>query len=136
MTLTDAGPLVAIIDRRDQHHARCLAAVATLPAPLLLTTWACLGEAMYLLGREGGHDAQDELWAFIADGFVRVHQSADAETARMRELMRQYRDTPMDFADASLVAAAETLGLRRVFTVDHHFYVYRVNGNAFVVVPS
>jgi predicted nucleic acid-binding protein len=54
----------------------------------------------------------------------------------MRALMRDYADTPMDFADASLVAAAETLRQRRVFTVDHHFYVYRQRlGEAFDVVP-
>src|SRR5215831_11962122 len=30
--------------------------------------------------------------------------------------MEQYRDTPMDLADASLVATAEILNLRRIFT--------------------
>jgi len=54
----------------------------------------------------------------------------------MRALMRDYADTPMDLADASLVAAAETLRQRRVFTVDKHFYVYRQRlGHAFEVVP-
>lgn len=42
----------------------------------------------------------------------------------------------MDLADASLVAAAETLGITRVFTLDHHFRVYRLkNAQAFDVVP-
>ncbi|MGE0825627.1 MAG: hypothetical protein AB7G75_02810 [Candidatus Binatia bacterium] len=50
--------------------------------------------------------------------------------------MEQYRDTPMDFADASLVAAAETLHLTQIFTLDSDFYVYRINGTPpFEVVP-
>ena len=53
----------------------------------------------------------------------------------MRELMRRYRDTPMDFADASIVSAAERLGTRRVFTLDRHFHVYRIDDrHAFEVV--
>ena len=50
-------------------------------------------------------------------------------------LMEKYEDTPMDLADASLVAAAETLGLKRIFTLDSDFYVYRINDkDAFDVI--
>ena len=49
--------------------------------------------------------------------------------------MEKYKDTPMDLADASLVAAAERLGLTRIFTVDSDFYVYRLaDGTALEVV--
>ncbi len=47
-------------------------------------------------------------------------------TARMRSLMEKYRDTPMELADASLVALAEARGLKRIFTLDSDFYVYRI----------
>jgi predicted nucleic acid-binding protein len=54
----------------------------------------------------------------------------------MAALMAQYRDTPMDLADASLVAVAESLRLRRVFTIDSDFYVYRLaDGSALEVLP-
>ena len=54
----------------------------------------------------------------------------------MRQLMEQYRDTPMDLADASLVAAVEVLNLRRIFTLDSDFYVYRINNTGvFEVAP-
>ena len=43
--------------------------------------------------------------------------------------MRQYSDTPMDFADASLVAAAESLNISRILTLDRHFYAYRINSS-------
>ena len=46
---------------------------------------------------------------------------------RSFELMELYADRPMDFADASLIVAAERLGTRRIFTIDRrHFESYRV----------
>jgi predicted nucleic acid-binding protein len=136
MTLCDAGPLVALVDDTDVHHARCVAALRALTDQALLTTWTCLAEAMHMLGREFGWRAQDALWALVAKESLRLHTPADDEWQRMRALMRNYADTPMDLAGASLVAAAETLRQRRVFTIDKHFYVYRQRtGQAFEVVP-
>jgi predicted nucleic acid-binding protein len=135
MTLCDAGPLVALANNADKHHARCVAALETLPRGGLVTTWPCFAEAMYLLAR-GGWRAQDGLWDYVADGLLRLHTPAKTEWPRMRTLMEDYRDTPMDLADASLVAAAETLDQRRVFTIDRHFYAYRQQqGQSFEVVP-
>jgi len=136
MTLCDTGPLVAMLIEADMNHTRCLELLPTLRGPLV-TTWACIAEAMHLLHRYGGHSAQDELWSYLNDGLLRVHIHTDAEKLRMRSLMRQFADTPMDLADASLVAAAETLQTRRIFTLDSDFYVYRrADGNTFEVVPA
>lgn len=91
---------------------------------------------MYLLHRAGGYPAQETLWQFFSRGVLQLHVIADEERVRMQSLMKQYRDTPMDLADASLVATAETRGLRRVFTVDSDFYVYRIGGaHPFDVLP-
>jgi predicted nucleic acid-binding protein len=136
VTLCDTGPLVAIIDAGDPGHGRCVAALHHLPAGPLLTTWPCLTEAMYLLRRAGGLPAQEELWGYVADGLLVLHTSRQGEWERMRTLMLQYHDTPMDLADASLVAAAEALNLRRVFTLDSHFLVYRYRGRyRFQLIP-
>jgi uncharacterized protein len=39
--------------------------------------------------------------------------------------MQKYRDLPMDFADATLVALAERIGSKRIFTIDSDFLLYR-----------
>ena len=45
--------------------------------------------------------------------------------------MTKYADSPVDLADASLVAAAEALRIHVVFTLDGHFHAYRLsNGKA------
>ena len=62
---------------------------------------------------------------------------AHEEIDRIDSLMGRYRDTPMDLADASLVAVAESLGTRQIFTLDRrHFSVYRLaNGLGLELVP-
>ncbi len=135
MTLTDTGPLVALLDADDQHHTACVAALHRLPPGPLLTTWVCLTEAMYLLGAVGGYRYQAALWGLRARGRLALHTLTPAEADRMAALMEQYRDTPMDLADASLVAVAESRSLRRVFTVDTDFYIYRLaDGSTLEVV--
>ena len=91
---------------------------------------------MHLLWRDGGYRYQSALWNLYFGGRLVVHTPTSAETARMAALMEQYRDMPMDLADASLVATAESLNLRRVFTIDRQFYVYRLgDGAALEVLP-
>lgn len=91
---------------------------------------------MYLLRTRLGWKAQERLWQYIDKGGVAIHNLTAAETRRMRALMEKYRDLPMDFADASLVAVAESSGTRRVFTIDSDFRIYRLNDrDSFEVVP-
>ena len=136
MTLTDAGPLIALINRRDPNHAACVAALAALPAAPLTTTWSSFTEAMYLLYRAGGYHAQQELWRLVSNGRLTFVELSSVQTLRVSELMATYRDRPMDLADATLVAAAESLSVDTIFTLDRDFHIYRLaNGKALNVVP-
>jgi predicted nucleic acid-binding protein len=135
MTLCDASPLIALINQGDDNHQRCLNILPSLSAPLI-TTCACFTEAMYLLGRYGSWLAQQELWGYVADEILVIYHHTSDELTRMETLMDQYRDVPMDLADASLVAIAEVLNQRQIFTLDRDFYIYRLCGNqSFEVVP-
>jgi predicted nucleic acid-binding protein len=116
VTLTDAGALVALVDKNQPQNARCRATFAVLSLPLI-TVWPAFTEAMYLVYQIGGWPLQRHVWSYVEEGILQSHSSTAAEQARMRQLMEQYRDTPMDLADASLVAAAEVLNLRRIFTL-------------------
>jgi hypothetical protein len=127
---------VALLNDRDTDHERCSTTLRALRTDQLVTTWLCLTEAMYLLGRWGGIRAQNALWTYIRDGLVSLYAPDPGEWERIQALMNDYADSPMDVADASLVVAGETLKLRRVFTLDRHFHAYRQRlGEAFEVVP-
>ena len=134
MTLTDAGPLVALLDKRDANHDACIAAVKRLPSSELLTTWPCFTEAMYLLGTVGHYRYQAELWKLYSEGQIVLYDLTVAEISTINALMEKYQDTPMDLADASLVAVAERLSLRRVFTFDTHFYIYRLSDGSMLEI--
>jgi hypothetical protein len=127
--------MVALLDDADPDHAACVQTTDQLPSGPLVTTWPCFTEAMHLVFRSGGFAAQAELWKLRSTGKLILHDLGDAEVKRMAELMEKYRDLPMDLADASLVAAAERLGNRRVFTLDKDFFVYRfADGSAVEVI--
>jgi hypothetical protein len=135
VTLTDAGALVALIDKNQPQNARGRATFAVLSLPLL-TTWPAFTAVMYLVYQIGGWPLQRNVWRYVEEGTLQIHSSTAAEQERMRQLMEQYRDTPIDLADASLVATAGVLNLQRVFTLDSGFYVYRINNTGmFEVVP-
>jgi predicted nucleic acid-binding protein len=127
MILTDAGPLIALIDRGESHHQACVDCMAELSGPML-TTWPAFTEAMYLLGEAGGWKAQSALWLLEEKGDVEIAEQSPEDRRRMDALMEKYHDRPMDLADASLVALAERRGLRDVFTLDHaDFQTYRLH---------
>lgn len=136
MTLTDAGPLIALIDAGEPDHDRCRAALEKLQLPLL-TTWPAFTEAIYLLGRAAGWPAQEALWRMVErDALVLAPPDADL-AARCAELMRRYNDHPMDLADATLVALAESQDLRTIFTLDDDFRTYRLQGSRHLhVIPE
>ena len=137
MILTDTGPLIALLDIDDRHHQRCLEAIKQLPAEPMLTTWPCFTEAIYLLGAVGGYSYQEKLWRLYTAGRLHLHNSSSTEVDLINRLMSTYQDTPMDLADASLVAVAESLNLQKVSSLDSHFYIYRLaNGSVLDVVPS
>jgi len=128
--LTDTGPLVALLDADDSHHAACVAAARRLSFGPLLTTWPCFTEAMYLLGEVGGYAYQAALWSLRSTGRVVLLELTREEIDRLVVLMEKYKDTPMDLADASLVAIAESRSLRRVFSIDSDFFIYRLSDGA------
>jgi len=102
----------------------------------MVTTWPCFTEAMYLLHRAGGYPAQAALWQLRTSKRLVLRDLTDDELDRMITLMDKYRDQPMDLADASIVALAEQMGVRRLFSLDSDFRIYRLaDGASFDLVP-
>jgi predicted nucleic acid-binding protein len=136
VTITDAGPIIAIIDADEPDHASCVEALDDLTVPLL-TTWPAFTEAMHLLARAGGIRAQQALWRLVKTDRLVVADLSRSAVDRSARLMDQYADRPMDLADATLVALAEERGDRRIFTLDTDFQIYRFLGRQrFETIPN
>jgi predicted nucleic acid-binding protein len=135
MILLDTGPIVAFFDASDDFYQICIDILKKIKEPLI-TTWPVLTEAFYLLGFSW--KAQDNLWEFILRGGVKIFSLDLKMQARCRELMKKYKNLPMDMADGSLVVLAESKNLQKVFTLDHKdFKIYRfAKDKKFKLLPS
>lgn len=118
--LVDTGALVALVRSRDKHHARVAQFFGEFLSGELITTMPVPTEAMHLLPAPLGASVIE-----LALGARWRLPDAAAGLERIAELMRKYADRPMDFADASLVWAAEETGAREILTTDHDFEIYR-----------
>lgn len=83
--LVDAGPLVALLHRDDQHHQKCVEALTEIRAPLV-TVWPALTEAMYLLNFSWR--VQDALWELVLEETIRLLPLEADDHRRMRDLMK------------------------------------------------
>ena len=125
--LLDTGALVAFLDAGDAAHDRVVEVFGSLRGAFL-TTGAVVTEAFYLLryaptGGERLVDFLDETGVVVMDVFGRDH------LRRVIRLMDKYVDAPMDFADASLVLAAEETGHDEILTLDERgFRAFRFRG--------
>ena len=132
--ILDTGPFVALLDKSENNHDRCVTAFKSFTGTLL-TTEAVLTEAIYLLGPS--IKGQKACIGFILKGGAALVPQSTESLARAVTLMEKYKDIPMDFADATLVVLAEAAGIDEVFTLDlKGFSTYRIQGRkSFKVQP-
>lgn len=123
--VVDTGPLVALFDAADAHHARVMTFLRASRSAFISTT-AVVTEAMYVL--EPSRAARRNLLTWIEDGGLELVEVEANDLGRVIELMDKYADLPMDFTDAVLVALCERLDTKHVATVDRDFEIYRYRG--------
>lgn len=128
--LIDTGPLVAALRRRDEHHDWARAHFEAAAEPFI-TCEAVISESFFLLERT--RDGKEALCGLLERGIIVVRYALDDELSETLRLLRRYRDTPMNFADACLVRMAEKSDNAVVFTTDSDFRIYRRNGRQ--VIP-
>src|SRR5262249_41938646 len=124
--IIDTGAILALLDRRDDWHNRCSAAFQQLRLPLW-TSEAVLTELFRLVGDDSLE--VKAAWKFVRSGALTIAPMSNDDFPVLDALMHQYRDRPMDFADATLVRIAERQSLSLILTVDHDdFETYRIQG--------
>jgi predicted nucleic acid-binding protein len=127
VAIVDTGPLVAFLDRSEQHHRWVGERIGELDAPLLVCE-PVLAEAMYLLSRYA--KAQEVLLELVQNGALRVAFRIDENVGALRKLLQKYRDIPMSLADACIVRMAEMHDRHAVLTLDSDFLIYRKYGRS------
>ena len=97
----------------------------THPGPLLVPTLV-ITEVVYLLGTRLGWQPEVRFLGDLASGNFTLEPVHAADLLRIAELVAGYHDLPLGSVDASVIAAAERLGITQIATLDRrHFGVVR-----------
>jgi len=135
--LVDTGPLVAYLDRTDPAHGSVAQSLGAFRGALFSTS-AVITEAMYLL--KDYSQGPRRLAEFVQAANIHVSESTQShQLLSAAALIEKYSDTPMDFADATLVLLSEEIGVTDIATLDRRgFTTYRTRkGKALrIVTPS
>ena len=121
--LIDTGPLIALFDRDDKYHTSILEFIKNTNYRFISTP-AVLTETMYMLDFNVAVQLSFLEW-IMKEGVI-IHEIKQSNIKRVIDLTRKYSDRPMDFADATLVIAAEERGIQQIISIDSDFDIYRL----------
>jgi predicted nucleic acid-binding protein len=114
--LLDAGPIVVLLDRSSPAHEPVRVAMSQFRGHLI-TTSAVITEAFHLVRRYPR--GPERVLEFLKASGTTVQECCQPDDLqRAVTLMTKYADTPMDFADATLVLLGEQLNQYHICTLD------------------
>ena len=121
MIVADTSALFAFLYRRDQYHRAVFRIFRS--EPTVIVPIAILGELAYMVESRMREHVMAAFLDSCQNGKFRL-EWRESDLPRTQELMRQYADLPLGFADASVLALAEYVG--RVATTDRrHFNIVK-----------
>lgn len=130
LVIADTGPLVALFDRGDEHHAWALRGLAEIRGPLL-TAESVISETLFLL--RDMPRSRAAFLAFWSEGALRIAFDSEPDKAALSALLRKYADTGISLADAAVVRLSELHPGAVVWSLDQDFRLYRRHGRK--VIP-
>ena len=120
--ILDAGPLIAALNRQDEHHRWACETLERLGPPFYSCPEA-VAEAAAMTGQPAA------IVEMIQSGEIVLAFDLSEQTASVLSLLKKYGDGDMDLADACIVRMTELMRDCRVLTLDRaDFAVYRRNG--------
>lgn len=123
--LIDAGPLIALFDKDDNYHEKIKEFIKNKDYKFHTTT-AVITEVLHIL--DFSVKVQINFLEWIMLGGILLYEIKQTDLGKIIELTKKYSDRPMDFADATLVLAAEQSGIKKIISIDSDFDVYRLPG--------
>lgn len=115
----DTSAILAAQDQEDPHHGEALAALSADTGPFLVPA-GIMAEAAYMIEARLGPDVLDAFLLDLEEGAFSL-DCGENDLPRVRAVFNRYRDLPLGYADASVIACAERNG-GRILTFDlRHF---------------
>jgi len=135
--IADSGAIYALYDARDQYHSAVVSVIDEETETIVLPT-AILAEIGYLLRVRLGNRAVLRFLEGIEIGGYVLEPFMPMDLNRCKSLLQTYSKLNLGLADASVIATAERLGTRRIFTVDerHFRVILSATGFTFTLLPA
>jgi len=127
--LIDAGPIIALFDKDDKYHLKIKEFIKNRKFKFVTTT-AVITEVSHML--DFNINVQISFLEWIMNEGIILQEILQKDIFRIVELSIKYSDQPMDFADATLVIAAEKTGIREIISIDSDFDIYRLPGKEMI----
>jgi predicted nucleic acid-binding protein len=126
--ILDAGPLIAALNRQDEHHRWACEILERLGPPFYSCPEA-MAEAAALTGQPAA------IVEMIQSEEIILAFDLSEQAAGVLSLLKKYADRDMDLADVCIVRMTELMRDCRVVTLDRlDFAVYRRNGRDLIPV--
>lgn len=136
-TILDASFLLSVAHPREKTHHICKAFIPRLAQPFVIPV-AVIPEVTHLLNKRYSHLAMRRFVKQLRNPIYRIEMVLDEDLLRIDELLEQYKDARLDFADCSIVALAERLEVTTIATLDQRdFRMIRPKHTAyFTILPE
>ena len=118
--IVDAGFIVALLSRRDNHHTWARDTAGRFPPPWR-TCEAVVSETVHLLGARRASPVH----ALLRRRSLMLAFDLARELEPVLRLLEKYADVPMSLADSCLVRMTEVDSEPMVLTTDSDFKIYR-----------
>jgi predicted nucleic acid-binding protein len=126
--ILDAGPLIAALNRQDEHHQWACNVLERLGPPFY-TCPEAMAEAAALTSQPAA------IVEMIQSKEILLAFDLAEQAAGVLALLKKYSDRDMDLADACIVRMTELMRDCQVVTLDRaDFSVYRRNGRELIPV--
>jgi len=119
--ILDTSFLLALSNPNDTHHQQVVSTARKLREPLILPV-SVLPEICYLLASRVNHAAMRGFLQQLAQSQTILETLDYTDLQRVSEILEQYRDSRLDFVDATIVAIAERRKIARILSLDRRDY--------------
>jgi predicted nucleic acid-binding protein len=115
--IADTSFIVALGNRNDPSHN--IVKKIYLRYQSILLPQTVLAEVAYLLGRENGIQNVVFFLQKLPDSRYSLVALEDEDLTRTAEILEKYKDSRIDFVDATVMAMAERFKIKIVLTLDN-----------------
>lgn len=135
MIFIDTGAFYALVDKNDTNHFRAIKIYEKMvEKEVLCTSIPVVVETWFLLNSRLNAFCADEFLRSVSDGLFELLAVDLNEVSEGLKIKEKYNDSGFSFVDVISFVICEKYGIRKVFTFDKHFTIYKPSFGHFTIL--